>query len=159
MKKFLLLTLLTGFLFASDMATKVDECQNDRDYNACNFVGDDLIFKGKNKEAGMFYLKAKELMTQACSKNDFSACYNLAFNYEMGTVVYPKDDVKALEYYKKTIAHNVKVCEMGNAGSCFNTGLDYSDDTLLKDMEKATEYFTKACSLGMEAACKKVSKS
>jgi len=139
-----------------ELSEKMNDCKNG-EYNACNFIADDMLFKEKQMEANYFYSKAKAIMIEECEKNeDFNACYNLGFNFELGSPAYPKNIKKARKYYKKAIEHNKELCKRGDSDACFKLGLDYSDKGILNDNEKAEKYFSKSCQKGNEIACMKL---
>jgi len=160
MKKMILMIMALSMtlLLANDKVNieeKFNDCEKS-DYNACNFVADDFLFQKKHMEANFFYSKAKDLMIKECDNSDYTACYNLGFNFELGSPAYPKNKETAMKYYNKMLDHNIKSCEKGNVNACFKLGLDYSDKGLLFNQEKSNKYFSKACEKGNDTACAKL---
>lgn len=159
MKKIVMMLIIgTISIMASNDAEieqKIKDCDAGN-YNSCNFVADTFLFQEKQMSANFMYSKAKDIMIKECNNDDYTACYNLGFNFELGSPAYPKDEKLAMKYYKKQLDHNKKVCETGNMTACFNLGLDYSDKGILKNDEKAKKYFGISCSNGNETACNKL---
>ncbi|PSM52352.1 Sel1 domain-containing protein [Campylobacter blaseri] len=86
--------------------------------------------------------KAFELLKKACDNGSLIGCDNL------GNLYYTKQDyIKAATSYKKA-------CNSNNALSCFNLGDLYMEGKGVKqDLQKAKEYFNKACEYGYKDSC------
>ena len=84
------------------------------------------------------YLKAREILSNGCEKNDFQACYELGKIYADAQGV-KQDSKKALELFNKS-------CENGHLDACFFAGAVYSqDEDGIKDEKKALEFYKKVC--------------
>jgi len=153
MKKIALYLLTITAVFAIDIQPKIDICNDEQDYHACNFVGDYYLFKDKDDLSDSYYMKAKTIMESSCLENDLVACSLLGNSYELGSLVYPKSFKKAMIYYNIVIDNNKVSCNNGSDSACFKLGLDYSEKGLLNNPDKAKKYFKKACKLGRKNAC------
>jgi len=153
MRKVILLLLTISSVFAIDIQPKIDICNDEQDYHACNFVGDYYLFQDKDDLSDSYYMKSKIIMEKGCFEYDLSACYLLGSNYELGSLVYPQNKRKAMIYYNIVIEENKLSCNSGSGSACFKLALDYSERGLLYNSVDSKKYFEKACKLGIKNAC------
>ena len=140
---------------------------------------------GNHNEINTSESKEDKRVTQykkACHRGNGFACYDLAFAYETGSLV-AKDIKKANQLYllacvldnnaclaiatyyeaqdnpKEAIYYFDKACET-NAKVCSHLAELYEEGKygLVKDLEKAKDYYTKACDLGDKDGCIKYKK-
>jgi TPR repeat protein len=103
----------------------------------CSYLGI-LYYEGNGVKKD--YLKAIELFSKACDKNDSLGCYSLGFSYESGNGV-EQNYSKAIEYYNKS-------CELKDENGCYNIALLYE--------KKSKEFYKKGCNLYKDGiSCKK----
>jgi len=163
MKKVVLYLLTISAVFAIDIQTQIDLCNNENDYHACGIVGALYYLQNTDKDelSLSYYMKGKIMMEKLCSVTDLdasavtdlTACQSLGDNYEVGLPGYNQNIRIAMKYYNIVLDSERLSCNDGDESSCFKLGLDYSAKGLIYDPIKATKYFKKACKLGEENAC------
>ena len=133
---------ISGILFNVSMACNSGE--------ECFKKGFELYKAGKKKEAYQYGLKA-------CEKFNYGkGCFGLGYLYEHGDGV-KKDMNKALNYYKKAVSGEKKLCNSGDLQACYELGYMYEKGYgVSKDVNKAQELYKKACNngKGYKKACK-----
>lgn len=129
-------TVLTSLLFMS--------CNTQEDADKLNKVCLKKIEKGE-------YLNAYKFCEEACKKGVKLACMKQAYILD----AHIKDGVE------RAIIIYSQLCADGEAEACYSLGNIYAKGRVkVPDGDKrAEEFFSKACSMGMQAACSQVYRS
>lgn len=99
MKQFLLLTLLSTFLFSADEYAKNIIACEENNTTACVKLG--LAYSlGFTPEKKMDGKKSIHYYKKACTLNDMEGCLQLGITYQHGLLI-DRDVRKAKEYYAK----------------------------------------------------------
>jgi TPR repeat protein len=132
-----------------------DNLCNDGDNNSCYKLEELTIKPTVNKNTLMYKKVATdtpeniELLNQ-CNNNDFGACSNLGYSYQMAK---GKKDVN------KIIGLFYKSCNGGFGIGCSHLGGIYEDGILVKkDLKRAKIAYSYGCELRSESACRYLDK-
>lgn len=145
--------------------------------NAYSYGRDAKGFKVEQDEikAKRYRSMAADLYTNACKRNDYKQCYELALCYDQGrgreenlskalfyfekacnegsnadscrriAQLYPYKSLKSREMY-------MKACELGSARDCFDGARSFS----MNNISKRKELYQKACDLASVGGCQEV---
>jgi TPR repeat protein/serine/threonine protein kinase len=119
--------------------------------DGCTSLGE-MYFEGNG--VGRDYSLAANYYTNACDKGDSLGCSSVANMYYDGKFV-QEDDFKAKEFYAKGLSIDSKKCDAGDSFWCGFVAYEYENgiDGIVKDTEKARQFYSKSCSLGEKHSC------
>lgn len=94
---------------------------------------------------------------KGCEEGNAKACNDLAGMYLMGKSKYKlrRDEVKAKEFYDRSINLYKTYCDKGDGKACFDLGDKYNGMRwgIDQDYAMTMQYYTKSCEYGYGSAC------
>lgn len=95
------------------------------------------------------------LLGRACQLGNADACMSAAFSLQRFVAEGERDHDKAAEYEARAVTLNIDSCSRGILFACFHAARSHAyGQGVPKDIERARELFGRACSGGLENACR-----
>lgn len=97
-----------------------------------------------------------DMLKEDCSAGSAEACTDLGELYLTGITVTDNGTARASRRVLDGESYLRRACDREHARACVKLADAYGTDDVLKNPEKAMEYYGRACSLGWEPSCKRV---